>query len=275
MSACRCARAERRKPARAHRRVALVGLADFAERIRASFSGGMRMRVSIARALTRAQLLLMDEPSRRSTRITRFAQRRSVALWRGSMHGGLRHPFGLRAGVSLEPHRRHVARPGAGVAELRSMNTRVRDADFRTSSRYAEPCRVTSRLLSARSCGSGVMTRDASTNLGPTAGVTRNAPDHPAGRPALGVRLGTSSTRRRPALRPAVAGHDRPHDGVGLAGRGSSLVHAPDHLAGLLSRRRRRGRARGLFDQSRLIESRYPMAVILQVTPVVAVAPSF
>ena len=57
---------------------------------------------------------------------------------------------------------------------------------------------------------------------------------------------------------------------VALAAR---HAHAPP-FEGFAARRRRRRRAGGAFNQSRLIEhSFYPYAVILQVTPVVAIAP--
>jgi NitT/TauT family transport system ATP-binding protein len=126
-----------------------VGLADFAEAYPRELSGGMRMRVSIARALVTApRVLLMDEPFAALDEITRFKLNDDlVALWRELhmtvvfvTHSVFESVFLSNRIVVM------TGRPGRVSSEL-AIDTPVRDAQFRTSAEYAGYCRVASEAL--------------------------------------------------------------------------------------------------------------------------------
>ena len=126
-----------------------VGLADFAQAYPRELSGGMRMRVSIARALVTApRVLLMDEPFAALDEITRFRLNDDlVALWRQLhmtvvfvTHSVFESVFLSTRIVVMTP------RPGRVASEL-VIDAPNRDASFRTSAEYAGFCRVASESL--------------------------------------------------------------------------------------------------------------------------------
>jgi len=128
----------------------MVGLRDFRDAYPRELSGGMKMRVSIARALvTKPRLLLMDEPFAALDEITRFKLNNDLLeVWRRLSCTVVFVTHSVFESVYLSSRILVLrARPGRVSAELTIDPNQPRDEAFRTSPEYAGLCRETSLAL--------------------------------------------------------------------------------------------------------------------------------
>ena len=128
----------------------LVGLEDFASAYPRELSGGMKMRVSLARALAlRPQILLLDEPFAALDEITRI--RLNDDLLRLQREVGATIVFvthSVYESVYLSTRIAvFSARPGRIIADIDVAGPAERNEEFRLSDTYAGHCRAASSAL--------------------------------------------------------------------------------------------------------------------------------
>ncbi len=130
--------------------LAMVGLTAFADAYPRELSGGMKMRVSIARALiTEPRILLMDEPFAALDEITRFRLNDDLLhLWQTHSWTVVFVTHSVYESVYLASRIAVIrARPGRVMAELEIAAPYPRSEAYRTSEPYNACCRRVSAKL--------------------------------------------------------------------------------------------------------------------------------
>jgi NitT/TauT family transport system ATP-binding protein len=134
---------------RIHEALELVGLSRFARAYPRELSGGMKMRVSIARALvTRPSILLLDEPFAALDEITRVRLNNDLLALQGELaativfvtHSVFESVY-LSSRICVFSNR-----PGRVTHEI-VVDAQTRDSSFRASAGFAQTCQQASAAL--------------------------------------------------------------------------------------------------------------------------------
>ncbi len=131
--------------ARARRVLADVGLAEAESRYPSQLSGGMRMRVSLARALvTEPRLMLLDEPFAALDEITRFRlEVRLRDLWSERGMSTIFVTHSISEAAFLANRAVVLSRRGCHIRLDRQLNLpRVRDNELRLTAPFAEEMKL-------------------------------------------------------------------------------------------------------------------------------------
>ena len=132
--------------------LARVGLDGFAQAYPRELSGGMRMRVSIARAIvTGPKLLLMDEPFAALDEFTRFKLNADMhTLWRQNRWTVVFVTHSIREAVFLSERVIVMSpRPGRIVGDVTVDLPAARTPELRLSHAFSDQCAAVSGILGA------------------------------------------------------------------------------------------------------------------------------